>query len=72
MKAFEKIVKDALLSCVINKMDSLQFSYKSARGVYDATGTLLNMALTHLEDFKSYEHLVFYWFVISSQTEVLF
>lgn len=42
MKCFEKIVLHELLTQVTDKLDPLQFVYRSGRGVADALETLLN------------------------------
>lgn len=56
MKTFEKIVKNVLLNTVQDKIfNSLTCP---SRGVDDATGTLLNMVLKHLEGTKSFVHLL--------------
>ncbi len=59
MKSFEKIVKETLLTCVQDKLDPLQFAYRSGRGVEDALATLLNLVLTHLEGAKTFARLLF-------------
>ncbi len=55
--SFEKIIKDVLLNKVQTNLDLLQFAYRSSRGVDEATGTLLNTNLTHLEGAKSFVQL---------------
>ncbi|XDV19566.1 hypothetical protein PO909_025015 [Leuciscus waleckii] len=59
MKTFERLVKDALLDTVQDKLDPLQFAYRSGRGVDDAIGTLLNMVFKRLEGAKSLVRLLF-------------
>lgn len=49
MKTFEKIIKDEILGATHAKLDPFQFAYRAGRGVEDATYTLLNMALSHLD-----------------------
>lgn len=41
-KSFEKLMEDALLDTVQDKLDDLQFAYRQGRGVDDATGMRLN------------------------------
>ncbi|KAI2650245.1 RNA-directed DNA polymerase from mobile element jockey [Labeo rohita] len=50
---FEKLVKEEL-SKTKNLLDPLQFAYRRQRGVEDATATLLNLVLKHLEGNKTY------------------
>lgn len=59
MKSFQKIVKAVLLSKVKDHLEPFQFTYWSGRGVEDATGTLLNMILRHLEGTKTFAKLLF-------------
>lgn len=42
-KSFEKLMEDALLGTVQDKLDHLQFAYRQGRGVDDATGMLLSI-----------------------------
>lgn len=55
MKSFE----DELLNNVQADLDALQFVCKLSKGVDHATGPLLNMDLTHLEDTKIFACLIF-------------
>jgi len=59
MKCSEKLVKDELLSKTKDLLDPLQFAYRTKRGVEDATATLLNMVLQHLEGSKTHAKLLF-------------
>ena len=59
MKTFEKIVKEEILCVPQTKLDPLQFAYRAGRGVEDATGTLLNMVLDHLNGAKNFARLLF-------------
>lgn len=59
MKSLEKLVKDAVMDSVQDKLDRLQFVYRSGRGVEDTTGTLLNMVFKHLDGAKTLVHLLF-------------
>ena len=45
----ERIVCNKLSSSVADRLDPLQFAYKAKRGVEDATLTLTNKALAHLD-----------------------
>lgn len=59
MKSFEKIVRKEILTLTQPALDPMQFAYRSGRGVDDATCTLLNMILGHLEGKKSHARLLF-------------
>ncbi len=59
MKCFEKLVKEVLLAKTKNLLDPLQFAYRTQRGVEDATATLLNLVLKHLEGSKTHVKLLF-------------
>ena len=48
-KCMERIVCDKLTTSVADRLDPLQFAYKAKRGVEDATLTLTNCALSHLD-----------------------
>lgn len=61
MKLFEKIVREELLTSVIDNLDSLQFAYRRGKGVND-DDNILNMILTHLKGVKSFVRLVFIYF----------
>ena len=49
MKCLEKLVKEEILSVVNPILDPLQFAYRPGRGVEDATCTLMDMLLLHLD-----------------------
>lgn len=59
MKTFERIVKNKILDMTQDRLDPLQFAYKARRGVEDATATLLNLVLRHLEGNKKHARLLF-------------
>ncbi|XDV11492.1 hypothetical protein PO909_000423 [Leuciscus waleckii] len=59
MKSFEKIVRKEILASTQSALDPMQFAYRSGRGVDDATCTLLNMILRHLEGKKTHVRLLF-------------
>ncbi len=59
MKCFEKLVKEVLLAKTKNLLDSLQFAYRTQRGVEDATATLLNLVIKHSEGSKTHAKLLF-------------
>ena len=48
-KCMEKLLCSQLTTSVANRMDPLQFAYKAKRGVEDATLTLLDSVLRHLD-----------------------
>ena len=48
-KCMERIVCNKLSSSVADRLDPLQFAYKAKRGVEDASLTLTNKALAHLD-----------------------
>ena len=48
-KCTERILCNKLTSSVADRLDPLQFAYKAKRGVEDATLTLTNKALNHLD-----------------------
>ena len=54
MKGFEKIVKRSLLGMSQSIIDPLQFAYQAGKGVEDATATLLDLVLGHLEGTKTH------------------
>ena len=49
-KSMERIVCNHLTSSVANRMDPLQFAYRAKRGVEDATLTVLDLAMRHLDN----------------------
>ncbi len=59
MKSFEKIVRKGILALTQSALDPMQFAYRPGRGVEDATCTLLNMILKHLEGKNNYVRLLF-------------
>lgn len=59
MKQFEKLIKAELLSKTDLLLDLFQFAYRAGRDVQDATATLLNLLLTHLEGSKNHARLFF-------------
>ncbi len=59
MKCFEKFVRDELLLKTQSLLDPLQFAYQARRGVEDASSTLLNMIIKHLEGRKTHVTLLF-------------
>ena len=44
----ERIICNNLISSVADRLDPLQFAYKAKRGVEDATLTLLDFVVSHL------------------------
>ncbi len=59
MKCFEKFVRDKLLLKTQSLLDPLQFAYQARRGVEDASSTLLNMIMKHLDARKTEVRLLF-------------
>ena len=59
MKSFERLVKEELLTKTECFLDPLQFAYRAKRGVSDATITILNLLLKHLEGKKKHARLLF-------------
>ncbi len=59
MKQFEKLIKAELVAKTENLLDPLQFAYRAGRGVQDATATLLNLLLKHLQGSKNHARLLF-------------
>ncbi len=49
----------------LSLLDSLQFAYQARRGVDDASSTLLNMIMKHLEGRKTHVRLLFCRFFVS-------
>ncbi len=50
MKTLEKLVRSEILRKTEHVLDPMQFAYRPHRGVEDATVTLLNMLLKHLDN----------------------
>lgn len=59
MKSFEKLIKKELTFRMNCLLDPLQFAYRLNRGVQDATVTVLNLILKHLEGSKNHARLLF-------------
>ena len=59
MKQFERLVKSELLEKTESLLDPFQFAYRAMRGVQDASSTLLNLILKHLEGTKKHARLLF-------------
>jgi len=59
MKCFERLVLQLLFQYINDKLDPLQFAYRSKRGVEDATLTILNKIYTHLEKPRAYVRILF-------------
>ncbi len=59
MKSFEKLIKRELTSRTNCLLDPLQFAYRLNRGVQDATITVLNLILNHLEGNRNHARLLF-------------
>ncbi len=59
MKSFEKLIKRELTSRINCLLDPLQFAYRLNRRVQDATVTVLNLILNHLEGNRNHARLLF-------------
>ena len=59
MKAFERIVLKYMLPQVEHLLDPLQFAYRTKRSVEDATLSMLNVILEHIERRGSYARILF-------------
>ena len=59
IKCFEKLIKKVLLIKTENLLDPQQFAYRARRGVEDATATLLNLILKHLEGSNTHAKILF-------------
>ena len=59
MKSFERIVLKYMLPQVEHLLDPLQFAYRTKRSVEDATLSMLNVILEHLERRGSYARILF-------------
>ena len=59
MKQFERLIKAELVCKTESLLDPYQFAYREGRGVQDATATLLNLVLKHLETNKRHARLLF-------------
>lgn len=59
MKAFERVMKQAVVQQVQGSLDPLQFAYSAGRGIEDATLMLLNCLYRHLEGPLTHARLLF-------------
>ena len=59
MKCFENFMKRVLLIKTENLLDPQQLAYRARRGFEDATATLLNLILKHLDDSNTHSKIVF-------------
>ena len=59
MKSFEKLIKRELSFRTNSLLDSLQFAYRLNWEVQDATVTVLNLILKHLQGNKNHARLLF-------------
>ena len=59
MKSFKKIVQKYMLPQVEHLLDPLQFAYRTKHSVEDATLSMLNVKLEHLECPGSYARILF-------------
>ena len=59
MKAFEKLVRNVILMNTQSDLDPFQFAYRPYRGVEDATVSLMNLLLKHLEGKGAHAQLLF-------------
>lgn len=58
-KCMERVVCNRLTTTVADRMDPLQFAYRVGRGVEDATATLLDLILNHLDKPKTFSRVLF-------------
>lgn len=58
-KCMEKVVCQQLSQILTGKLDPQQFAYRTGRGVEDATLTLLDRAIKHLDSANSYVRILF-------------
>ncbi len=65
MKCFEKFVRDELLLKTQSLLDPLQFAYQARREVEDASSTLLNVIMKHLDGRRTHVRLLFVDFFVS-------
>lgn len=59
MNAFEKVIKDKIVSLIDGKLDPLQFAYQAGKGVNDAKLFILDKVYKHLEEPKSHARILF-------------
>ena len=59
MKSFERILLKYMLTQVEHLLDTLQFAFRTKRSVEDATLSMLNVILEHLERRGSYARILF-------------
>ncbi len=59
MKSFEKLIKRELTFRTNCLLDPLQFAYRLNREVQDATVTVLNLILNHIEGNRNHARLLF-------------
>ena len=58
-KCMERIVCNKLTASLADRMDPLQFAYKAKRGVEDATLTLLDLILSHMDSSGNFVRILF-------------
>lgn len=59
MKILEKLVRSEILRWTEHRLDPMQFAYRPHRGVQDATLTMLNLLLGHLDGQRTHARLLF-------------
>ena len=67
-KCMERVVCNQLTASVADHMDPLQFAYRVGRGVDDATSTLLNIILSHLDKPTTFCRVLFMDFTSAFNT----
>lgn len=59
MKCFEKLVRNYVIACLPEGLDTFQFAYKTKRSTEDAVAIVLHAVLAHLEQRGGYARLLF-------------
>ena len=59
MKCFERIIKKALLPCLDDHKDTLQFAYQEKRSTTDACTVLQQIIFDHTNRFHAYVRILF-------------
>lgn len=62
-KCMERVVSKHLTAALGQKLDPLQFAYKTCRGTGDATLTMVNMVAKHLQNTNTYARILFISFI---------
>lgn len=57
MKCFKRIIMSHMQTIILDKLDCLQFGYRSNRSTEDAVSTTIHTAITHLGSRNSHTQL---------------